>query len=176
MADLDLRYPIGPFALPPELGADDRIAAIDAIALTPAALRTAVSSLSRQQLDTPYRPDGWTVRQVVHHVPDSHLNAYIRMKLTVTENEPTINTYDQDRWALFADNEVDIDTSLVLLEALHTRWVRFLRALPDDDWSRQLHHPEIGKIRLDQLLALYGWHGAHHVAHITRLRDRNGWG
>ena len=175
MPDLDLRYPIGPFALPSDVTTGVRTAAIDAIAQTPAALRAAVSGLSREQLETPYRSDGWTVRQLVHHVPDSHLNAYVRMKLTVTEHEPTISTFDQDRWANLADNDVEIETSLALLEALHTRWVRFLRALSEDAWSRQLHHPEIGKIRLDQLLALYGWHGSHHVAHVTGLRDRQGW-
>ena len=136
---------------------------------------SAVAGLAGKQLDTPYRPDGWTVRQLVHHIPDSHLNAYIRMKLTVTENEPTIGTYDQDRWANLSDTKGSIDPSVTLLEALHERWGMFLRALPDEAWNRMLTHPEIGKIRLDQLLALYGWHGAHHVAHINDLRQREGW-
>lgn len=171
----DVRYPIGPFSLPEGLSAEDRTAAIDAIAETPGALRNAVAGLADKQLDTPYRLEGWTVRQLVHHIPDSHMNAYIRMKLTVTENEPTIGTYDQDRWANLSDTEGRIDASVKLLEALHERWVMFLRALPDEAWSRMLTHPEIGKIRLDQLLALYGWHGAHHVAHINDLRQRENW-
>ena len=171
----DLRYPIGPFSLPQQLSAEDSTAAIDAVAETPSALQNAVADLTDQQLDTPYRPDGWTVRQLVHHMPDSHLNAYVRMKRTVTEDEPTVCTYDQDQWANLSDTTGGIDVSLKLLEALHERWVSFLRALPDEAWSRLLHHPEIGKIRLDQLLALYGWHGAHHVAHINGLRGREGW-
>ena len=175
MPEHDLRYPIGPFSLPKDPSADDRTVAIDAITKAPDALKIAVAGLTEEQIDTPYRPDGWTVRQLVHHIPDSHLNAYIRMKLTVTEDEPTIVTYDQNEWAHLPDATGRIDTSVTLLDTLHERWVVFLRTLPDDAWSRLLNHPEIGKIRLDQLLALYGWHGAHHVAHITGLRAREGW-
>ncbi len=171
----DLRYPIGPFTLPTAVSADDRTTAINAIAQTPAALRQAVMGLSDERLDTPYRPEGWTVRQVVHHVPDSHLNAYVRMKLTVTEHEPRIATYDQDQWAALADMRGPVETSLALLEALHVRWVTFMRSLPDDAWGRRLDHPEIGRIPLEAMLALYAWHGQHHVAHIIRLRDREGW-
>ena len=175
MPEQNLRYPIGPFSLPEDLSVDDRATDIDAIAKTPRDLRDAVAGLTDDQIDTPYRADGWTVRQLVHHIPDSHMNAYIRMKRTVAEVEPTIVTYDQDRWAHLPDTTGPIDASVTLLDALHQRWVAFLRTLPDDAWDRRLNHPEIGKIRLDQLLALYGWHGAHHVAHINGLRTRAGW-
>jgi uncharacterized damage-inducible protein DinB len=153
-----------------------RRAAIEAVVATPARLRAAVRGLSDAQLDTPYRPDGWTVRQVVHHVPDSHMNAFIRFKLALTEDTPTIKPYDESAWATLEDaRSTPIETSLVLLESLHDRWVRVLRAMSDADFSRELNHPDNGIMNLDQLLALYEWHGKHHVAHITRLRERNDW-
>jgi DinB superfamily len=172
----DLRYPVGRFSRPESLNEAQRRRAIDAIAATPAKLRAAVKGLTETQLDTPYRPSGWTVRQVVHHVPDSHMNAYVRFKLALTEDEPTIKPYDEARWAELADSrETPIETSLVLLERVHERWVILLRSMSDEDFARRLHHPETGMQRLDQVLALYEWHGAHHVAHVTSLRERMGW-
>ena len=173
----DLRFPIGPFRRPSEpLGDAQRQRAIDAITATPANLRAAVAGLTDAQLDTPYRPGGWTVRQVVHHVPDSHMNAYVRFKLALTEDQPTIKPYDEARWAELPDTgETPIETSLVLLERLHDRWVRLLRSLSADQFARTFNHPESGILRLDQLLALYEWHGKHHVAHVTSLRERMSW-
>ena len=150
---------------------------IDVIARTPDELRRAVQGLSSDQLDTPYRPGGWTVRQVAHHVPDSHLNAYTRFKLALTEETPTIKPYDEALWAELSDTrETPIDTSLTLLSCLHERWVRLLRALKSKDFARRLNHPEWeAPMSLDVLLALYAWHGPHHVAHVTSLRKRMGW-
>ncbi len=146
------------------------------ISQTPANLRAAVTGLSEQQLDTPYRPGGWTIRQVVHHVPDSHLNAYVRFKLALTEEEPTIKPYAEDRWAVLADSHsTPIDVSLMLLEALHTRWMRPLGSLAAADWKRTFRHPELGVVSLEKNLALYAWHGRHHIAHVTSLRERSGW-
>jgi uncharacterized damage-inducible protein DinB len=172
----DLRYPVGPFRRPDSLDEGQRRRAIDAIAAAPAKLRAAVRGLTDSQLDTPYRPGGWTARQVVHHVPDSHMNAYVRFKLALTEDEPTIKPYDEARWAELADTrETPIETSLVLLERLHERWVTLLRSMSEEDFARRLHHPESGIQRLDQVLALYEWHGRHHVGHVTSLRERMGW-
>jgi hypothetical protein len=172
----DLRYPIGQFRRPDSLDDAQRRRAIDAIAAAPAALRAAVRGLTESQLDAAYRPGGWTVRQVVHHVPDSHLNAYIRFKLGLTEDEPTIKPYEEARWAELPDTrETPVETSLVLLERLHDRWVRLLRAMSAEQFARRIRHPEMGMLRLDQVLALYEWHGQHHVAHVTSLRERMGW-
>jgi len=172
----DLRYPVGRFQRPTTLSETERRTAIDSIAATPANLRAAVRGLDDAQLDTPYRPDGWTVRQVVHHVPDSHANAYIRFKWALTEDTPTIKAYDEAAWAKLDDSRTTpIETSLTLLDALHDRWVRILNAMSDADFSRQLRHPENGPMTLDQMLALYEWHGRHHVGHIASLRARNGW-
>lgn len=172
----DLRYPIGRFTPPDAPTPDDRSRRIDEIAGLPGALRAAVGGLSPEQLDTAYRPGGWTVRQVVHHVPDSHINAYVRFRLALTEREPTIRPYEEARWAELDDARTSPpDVSLALLDALHDRWVTLLRALPDDAWPRILHHPESGVHDLDWLLALYAWHGRHHVAHVTALRERMGW-
>lgn len=173
----DPRYPIGHFTMPDRLTDADRQQAIDAIAAAPAGLRLAVEGLDAEQLDTPYRPEGWTPRQIVHHVPDSHLNAYIRFKLALTEEEPMIKPYDQTLWAELPDaRHTPLETSLTLLEALHVRWVALLRALAPEDFERGFKHPEMGRLRLDQIVALYAWHGRHHTAHITSLRDRMGWG
>ncbi len=174
---MDLQYPIGKFKWQGDLTDEKRRRLIDEIESTPTKLRAAVEGLSEQQLDTPYRPGGWTVRQVVHHLPDSHLNSYTRFKLALTEDEPTIRPYDQERWADLVDaRTAPIDTSLVLLESLHRRWVLLLRSLTPRDFARAFNHPELGKLSLDKTLALYAWHGAHHVAHITSLRERMGWG
>ena len=175
-ATTDLRYPVGRFRRPESLDEAERRRAIDAIAAAPAKLRAAVAGLTDAQLDTPYRPDGWTVRQVVHHVPDSHMNAYVRFKLALTEDEPTIKPYDEARWAELADTrDTPIESSLALLDRLHDRWVRLLRSMSADDFARRLRHPEMGVQRLDQVLALYDWHGRHHVGHVTNLRERMGW-
>lgn len=172
----DLRYPIGQFAFKSEPDASERKTFIDQIAETPAKLREAVYGLSSEQLDTPYREGGWTVRQVTHHVPDSHLNAYTRFKLALTEDEPMIKTYDEARWAELADTRTTpIETSLALLDALHERWIGLLRALSPDDYKRAFRHPELGVMSLDKTTALYAWHGRHHVAHITSLRERMKW-
>jgi len=176
-AQVDLRYPVGKFDKPTKLhNADERRAFVDHIAATPARMREAVAGLSEAQLDTPYRDGGWTVRQVVHHVPDSHMNAYTRVKLALTEDEPTIKPYAEAAWAKLNDvRETPVETSLVLLEMLHQRFDTILRAMSDADFSRTLIHPEHGVITLDWLIAMYAWHGRHHVAHITSLRARNGW-
>ncbi len=172
----DLRYPIGPFVKPDTFDAKSRRAAIDRIASTPQRLRSAVDGLTDRQLDTPYRPGGWTVRQVVHHLPDSHLNSYVRFKRALTEDQPVICTYHEDRWAELPDGKAGaIAVSLDLLEALHVRWVAVLRSLSPEQLARTLDHPEIGILTLDAMLALYAWHGDHHVAHITALREREGW-
>src|SRR5690349_11893680 len=172
----DLRYPVGQCIKQSELNKDQHQQFIGEIAETPAKLRAAVNALSPTQLDTPYRPDGWTVRQVVHHLPDSHLNAYTRFKLGLTESEPTIKPYDENRWAMLEDgHHADPEVSLVLLDALHQRWVMCLRSVAPADFARTLIHPEIGTLSLDGLLQLYEWHGRHHIAHITSLRDRKGW-
>ena len=172
----DLSYPIGKFKYETPMSVVQRNTAIDTIARTPAKMRDAVTELSAEQLDTPYRPGGWTVRQVVHHVPDSHLNAFIRTKLALTENEPTIKPYDEKAWAKLADvPNTPIETSLVLLEAVHERWNHILRSLTDADYARTFRHPEHGVRTLDWMVALYAWHGPHHLAHITSLRKRMGW-
>jgi len=172
----DLRYPVGRLQRPNSMSDAERRAAIDDIAAAPANMRAAVRGLDDAQLDTPYRPDGWTVRQVVHHVPDSHLNAYIRFKWTLTEDAPTIKAYNESAWAMLDDSRTTpIETSLTLLEVLHDRWVRLLRSLSPNDYSRKFTHPENGLMNLDGLLATYQWHSKHHVAHIVNLRKRNGW-
>ena len=175
-SNLDLRFPTGKFQRPPSLDEAARARAIDIIAETPARLREAVRGLTESQIDTEYRPGGWTVRQVVHHVPDSHVNALIRFKLALTEDVPTIKPYNETLWAELADvKTVPISTSLAMLDAVHERWVAILRAMKPTDFARELVHPETGRQRLDQMLALYAWHGPHHVAHITSLRERQGW-
>jgi uncharacterized damage-inducible protein DinB len=172
----DPRYPVGRFRVEGDIGPEQRREWIEQIAETPARLREAVAGLSDEQLDTPYRDGGWTVRQVVHHVPDSHANAYIRVKLGLTENDPVIKPYDEAAWALLDDvRATPIEVSLTLLELLHVRLVHVLRAIRDDEWARTIQHPENGRMRLDYVLGLYAWHGRHHVAHVTRLRDRMGW-
>jgi uncharacterized damage-inducible protein DinB len=167
----DERYPIGPFAMPDSLSEDERLDAITDIAETPEALREAVTGLDEEQLDTPYREGGWTVRQLVHHVADSHLNSFIRFKMGLTEDVPTICVYNQDRWATTSEISLPIEVSVELLTALHLRWTALMRTFSQNDWNRRINHPEWGKITLEQLLALYSWHGRHHVAQIMRLRE-----
>ena len=172
----DPRYPIGKFSAPASISESDRAKFIEEVAAAPARLRAAISGLSPEQFATPYREGGWSVRQLAHHVPDSHMNAYIRFKLALTEDEPTIKTYEEARWAELADTaETPVETSLALLDALHTRWVNLLRSLKPADWSRKFRHPALGEMTLEKNLALYAWHGKHHVAHITTLRKNKGW-
>ena len=175
---MDLRYPIGRFTRPVEVTRTDRAEYIEAIGRAPTALRDAVRGLSDDQLDTPYRPDGWTVRQVIHHVPDSHVNAYVRFKLALTEVEPTIKPYDEAAWAALPDGRGPlVAESLAFLDALHARWMYMLRAMETSDFARRLIHPDHpgAPMTLDVMLALYAWHGRHHVAHVTALRERMGW-
>jgi uncharacterized damage-inducible protein DinB len=172
----DLRYPIGKFVVDSAVTGEKRSAWIRQIAEAPAAIRQAVTGLSDRQFDTPYRPGGWTVRQVLHHVPDSHLNAYCRCKFALTEDNPTIKPYDEAAWARVADTDrTPPEVSLMLLDALHQRWVILLESLGARDFARPLQHPERGAITLDWMLQLYAWHGRHHAAHITELRKREGW-
>jgi len=172
----DLRYPIGRFEAVARLSPVEREERIAALASLPEELRAAVAGLSPEQLDTPYRPGGWTVRQVVHHLADSHMNAYVRFKLAVTEEEPVVKTYDEAAWAELADARLaEVELSLRLLESLHARWVVFLRSLSPAQWERGFRHPEHGLMPLERVLQLYAWHGRHHVAHITSLRARMGW-
>lgn len=172
----DLRYPVGKFQPPTEFTDEGRQQMIKEVEETPARLREAVSGVEGDHWDRPYRPEGWTVRQVVHHLPDSHLNAYIRFKLGLTEDSPAIKTYDEASWAKLADSSiVPPEVSLDLLESLHARWIALLRSMSEADFSRKVLHPEYGEMTLDRLLALYAWHGRHHVGHITALRSREGW-
>jgi uncharacterized damage-inducible protein DinB len=172
----DPRYPIGRFRVEGEITPERVALYIGEIEDAPARLRSAVAGLEDSRLDTPYREGGWTVRQVVHHLPDSHLNAYVRHRLALTEDSPTIKPYEEARWAELADaRSAPIDISLDLLTALHRRWVALLRTLTPSDLARQFHHPELGTVRLDRNLALYAWHGKHHVAQITGLRERMKW-
>lgn len=173
----DARYPIGRFAsVGRPLTTGERTAHLETLEAHPARMRAAVAGLTDDQLDTPYRDGGWTVRQVVHHVVDSHVNSYIRFKLAVTEEHPTICTYEQAAWAELPDaRSAPVEGSLRMLESLHARWVSFLRGVGDDAFARTLHHPEMGVMTVDALLEMYGWHCAHHERHVTSLRERMGW-
>lgn len=171
----DLRFPLGKFdksiAITPEL----RKEFVQTIRQLPENLEKAVSDLSDEQLETPYRPEGWTVRQTVHHIADSHLNAYTRFKLALTEDAPTIRPYAEDRWAELADSKMPIDVSLKIVEGIHARWTNLLKSMSEDDFQKRLNHPESGSWTLEKMLALYEWHSRHHTAHITNLRERNNW-
>jgi uncharacterized damage-inducible protein DinB len=172
----DLRYPIGKFHAPASVTDAERAALVDQIAALPGDLRAAVAGLDDAQLDTPYREGGWTVRQVVHHVPDSHVNAYTRFKLALTEDVPTIKTYEEAEWAELPEaRSAPIGVSLALLDALHERWVLLLRVLAPTQFARSFRHPELGIMTIDQQIAMYAWHGRHHLAHITSLSTRMGW-
>lgn len=172
----DLRYPIGTFSLPESTTAGQRQEWIRDLAEAPSMLRAAAAGLTPEQMETPYRPGGWTVRQVIHHVPESHLNAYVRSKLALTEDNPVIKPYDEARWAELPDVlATPVEVSLTLLESLHLRWVRMFELMTEAEFARSFRHPELGPVRLDQQLALYAWHGRHHTAHIAGLRRRRGW-
>lgn len=172
----DLRYPVGQFRIEDEVTDEQRGHFIEEIAGLPDRLREAVEGLTDEQLDTPYRPGGWTVRQTVHHLPDSHVNAYVRFKLALTEDEPAIRTYEEARWAELGEAaRAPVGISLDLLDALHVRWVASLRTLAPADFARTFRHPDWGVVTLTKQVAIYAWHGRHHVAHITSLRERMGW-
>jgi hypothetical protein len=172
----DPRFPIGEFLYQGPPTADQKQQFLDEIERAPANLRAAVAGLSDQQLDTPYRDGGWTVRQVVHHVPDSHMNSYVRFKLALTEDSPTIKPYMENLWAELPEaKSAPIEVSLSLLENLHGRWMLLLRSLKPEDWKKTFRHPELGPMDLEKTLALYAWHGKHHVAHVTKLRERMKW-
>jgi hypothetical protein len=177
MPDLDdLRFPIGRFSPPVVSAAEVRAAHLETLGMLAERLRAAVSGLSDPQLDTPYRPEGWTVRQVVHHVADSHANCYIRFKLALTEDWPTVKPYDEVAWANLPDSRrLPVDVSLAVIEALHGRWVGLLEAMSEEDFDKGYVHPEQGRQNLAKVLALYEWHSRHHTAHITSLRARQGW-
>ena len=172
----ELRYPIGRFRPVMPVTSELRFAAIDAIASLPERMRAAVAALTDTQLDTPYRTDGWTLRQVVHHVADSHMNAFTRMKLALTEETPTIKPYDENAWALLADMRMPVDVSLRLIDGVHARWVAIYRAMTPEDFERTFVHPELAtQLTLDWHLQMYAWHSHHHLAHITELRRAKGW-
>jgi hypothetical protein len=174
--DRALRYPIGTFKRAESFTPEERSAALEGIRQLPHNLRTAVASLSDDQLATPYRPDGWTVRQLTHHVADSHINSYCRIRLGLTEDWPTIVAYEEKAWANLEDSRLEpVDVSLKLLDALHQRWVRLFSSLSDADWKRGYVHPENGRQTIEQALIIYDWHGRHHTAHVTQLRARMGW-
>lgn len=169
----DLRFPIGKFDI---ASYASRAENINTIANLPANIATAVEGLADEQLDTPYRPGGWTLRQTVHHVADSHSNSLIRFKLALTEDEPpTIRPYMEDRWAELSDSMLPVDVSLNMIDAVHTRWVDLLKSMTDADFQREFIHPETGNWTLEKALALYAWHSRHHTAHITSARRRKGW-
>ena len=173
---MSLSFPIGEFDWTQTVAPDRRTQLINEIAAAPANFRKAVRGLTDRQLDTPYRPDGWTVRQVIHHVADSHMNSYIRFRLALTEEQPAVNGYNEKEWAKLHDSHtLPVELSLQLLDGLHGRWVDMLRSMTGADFERSFHHSERGLIRLDMNLALYAWHSRHHAAHITRLRERMGW-
>lgn len=172
---IDLRYPIGRFTPPADDTASLRAEYLATLRALPGNLRTAVAGLSDAQLDTPYREGGWTVRQVVHHVADSHANAYVRCKLALTEEWPAIKGYEEAEWAKLADSRLPVSVSLDLIEALHARWTALIESLTDAEFERGYVHPELGRQRLADVLPLYAWHSLHHSAHITRLRERQGW-
>jgi len=192
----DPRYPIGRADLRSSYSKEERTELVESLARLPLEFRAALDGLDDAQLDTPYREGGWTLRQVAHHVPDSHMNAFVRMKLALTEDAPTIRPYMEDRWAELPDTRLPIDVSLRLLDALHERWAKLLSALAEEDWRRAFVHPDLraqhaaeaaaggsaslpsgewGRMPLDRALASYDWHGRHHTAHITALRNKMGW-
>jgi len=175
VATPDLSYPIGKFQWTGPNSETERAAFIDAISAVPQKLRAAVANLNERQIDTPYRPGGWSVRQTVHHIADSHMNAYVRFKLALTENEPLVKPYKEAAWAELPDSKLPIEVSLKLIDSLHERWSVVLHNMRPPDFDRKLSHPELGIVELDRYVALYAWHGKHHVAHITGLREREGW-
>lgn len=171
----DLRFPVGKFDTEIEITPELRSQFIRTISKLPEKLREAVKNLSDEQLDTPYRPEGWTVRQVIHHIADSHLNSLCRFKLALTEDQPTIRPYYEDRWAELADSKMPVEASLKIIQGVHSRWTRLLNSMTDEQFQRKLNHPESGEWDLDKLLGLYDWHSRHHLAHIRTLAERENW-
>lgn len=172
---MDPRYPIGRFERPTSITGEQRQNWINESAALPSELLQQAGGLTKEQLDTPYRDGGWTVRQLVHHVADSHMNSYIRCKLALTEEQPTIKPYDEKKWAETPDSLAACEMSIALVDALHRRWTVLWKSLRPDEWTREYRHPERGLMNLETTLALYAWHGKHHVAHIRELRKRMGW-
>ena len=172
---LDPRYPVGDFVAPATITPDDRVGAIATLAELPEELRNAVDGLDAAQLNTPYREGGWNVRQLVHHIADSHMNAFVRVRLALTEDWPTIKTYDENAWAMLHDVAAPVEGSLELVESLHARWVMLLQSLKGDQWLRGYKHPQDGPVTVEMATLLYAWHSLHHVAHITHLRSKEGW-
>lgn len=170
-----LKYPIGKFVKPDSLTVAQRASMIEDLAEVPAKLRNAVEGLSDEQLDTPYRPGGWTVRQVVHHVADASLNQFTRFKLALTENNPTIKAFEEELWAEMVDSKLPIASSLALLDGLYVRWDAIVRAMSSGDFAKAFVHPVLGPMSLNTAFAMYVWHGKHHIAHVTSLRERMGW-
>ncbi len=171
----DLRYPIGKFDANIEVTPEIRKEFVRTIAALPENIRAAIGDLSETQIDTPYRPEGWTVRQLVHHIADSHLNSFCRFKLALTEDVPTIRPYYEDRWARLADSKLPVEDSLKIIEGVHSRWTSLLNSMTNEEFQRKLNHPDSGEWTIEKFLALYDWHSRHHTAHITSLRERNGW-
>lgn len=173
----NLKYPIGKFETPITITGEQITEWIEVIATFPSRLESEVKLLTEEQLDTPYRPDGWTIRQVVHHCADSHMNSFIRLKLTLTENEPTIKPYDEASWATLSDSiHMPIAPSLKMIEGIHERWTVLLKGLTDEQYELQFIHPDhVAKIRLDEYIGMYAWHSNHHLAHITTTKKRNNW-
>lgn len=172
---VDPRYPVGRFERPETISPEERLNAIATLAELPEQLRNAAEGLSSAQLNTPYREGGWTVRQLIHHIADSHMNAFIRMRLALTEDWPTIKPYDEKAWATLHDSTAPVEWSLELIESLHARWVMLLQSLTEEQWMRGYRHPESGETGLALVLLIYAWHSRHHVAHITHLRAAEGW-
>jgi hypothetical protein len=171
----DLRFPVGKFDKA-TVGPERRAEFVQIISELPNNISAAVKDLNDEQLDTPYRPGGWTIRQTVHHVADSHINSYVRFKLALTEDQPpTIVPYYEDRWAELSDSKLPIGVSLAIIDGIHRRWATLLNSMTDADFNKIFKHPETGDWTLESALALYAWHSRHHAAHITRLREREGW-
>jgi uncharacterized damage-inducible protein DinB len=175
LSGLDPRYPVGRFTAPSTISRNERAEAIATLAELPEQLRNAVDGLSSSQLSTPYREGGWTLRQVVHHIADSHMNAFIRIKLSLTEDWPTIKPYDEAAWAKLHDVAAPVEWSLELVESLHARWVMLLQSLDDQQWQRGCNHPQMGPMTVEHATLLYAWHSRHHLAHITHLRATENW-
>jgi uncharacterized damage-inducible protein DinB len=175
LQEVDPRYPVGKFVVPETITPDERTGAIATLAELPEQLRNAVDGLDAAQLNTPYRDGGWTVRQLVHHIADSHMNAFIRIRLALTEDWPVIKPYDEKAWATLHDAAAPVEWSLELVESLHARWVMMLQALKQEQWIRGYKHPENGPVSVETATLMYAWHSQHHVAHITRLRSKENW-
>ncbi len=171
----DLSYPIGKYDKDTKISLEQRKQFIREIGELPNNLREMLKNMSEEQIDSPYRPEGWTIRQVVHHIGDSHLNSFIRFKLALTEKNPTIRPYAEDLWAETAEYKMPVDVSLNLINSIHRRWAALLESMSDEDFARTLNHPETGVWTLENLLGMYVWHGKHHTAHINNLKKRSGW-